>query len=97
MKCAGTPTLTTLTLTASGTGYSFTMPAGAYAFSIQARTAVDVLMGLNKADVESGGSPYITIKSGTVFNSPEMFRSMATTLWFSAGSNSIVLEILTWA
>ena len=97
MKPNAAPTVSILSLTNSGTGYSWTIPAACRAFSVQARTAVDVLMGTAQADVQAGGTNYITIKSGTVFNSPQDFASLGSTLWFSAGSNTITLEILTWA
>lgn len=92
-----TLTFTNLTLTTSGTGYSFTVPADCKAFSFQARTAVDLKVGKTQASVESGGTGYVTIKSGTVWNSPERFANVAEVYWFSAGSNSIVVEIVTWA
>jgi hypothetical protein len=93
-----TLTVTNLTLTTANTGYSWTPAGSVIGFSIQARTAVDVKVGATQASVESGGSSFATIKSGSVMNSPQDFGSKGTAvLWFSAGSSSIVLEIVSWA
>jgi hypothetical protein len=91
-----TLTITELTLTTANTGYSYAFGGNVKAFSIQARTAVDIKIGETAASVQAGGSNYLTLKSGTVFNSPERFASSAETLYFSAGTDGIKLEIATW-
>ena len=96
MRPNTTATITNLTLTSANTGYSFAVPALCRGFSVQCRTAADVRFGKAKVDVESGGSPFITIKSGTVFNSPEAFASANETYWFGSSSAGVVLEILSW-
>lgn len=98
LRIPTTLTVTNLTLTTANTGYSWTPGGTVVGFSIQARTAVDVKVGATQASVQSGGSSFATIKSGSVMNSPQDFASKGTvSFWFSAGTDGIVLEILSWA
>ena len=91
-------TVTNLTLTTANQGYAWTPDGNVKGFSIQARTAVDVKIGATEASVEGGGSSFVTIKSGSVMNSPQDFASKGTvSFWFSAGTDGIVLEIVSWA
>ena len=98
LRTPTTLTVTNLTLTTANQGYSWTPGGSVVGFSIQARTAVDVKLGATEASVEVGGSSFATIKSGSVMNSPQDFASKGTvSFWFSAGTDGIVLEIVSWA
>ena len=81
----------TLTLTDANTGYSITLPKNVTDISIQCRTANILKYGLNKADVEVGGSNYWTVKANSIdFDSN---TGLNDTLYFSSDFAGAVVEI----
>lgn len=79
-----------LTLTTKNTLYEYKLPDWTRAMSIQARPSVDVLV-YSKNDAMSD---YFTIKTTGTYWEPNIVFSGS--LWFSCGTDGIVLEIITW-
>ena len=83
----GAPTTTAITLS---TGGSHVLPARTGQFSVQCRTAADIKLNSNSTFT----THYVTIKSGTSYNSPvALFADQ--TLYFS-GTDALVVEVITW-
>lgn len=75
---------------------SYTLPDNCRQFQMQCRTAVDVRWAFETGYVAGPTAPYLTLKSGTVYSSPEKLAASGKTLYFAAGS-SVVVELLIWA
>lgn len=92
----GTPI--NLTLTLADTEYNAALPAGCQHFSFQCRTAFDIRFAFVTAKVATPTAPYLSLKSGGSFSSPEKL-SLATgfeTLYFASGQAGVVVEIIPW-
>ena len=69
-----------VTLTNADTEYSFVLPPGTKYYSMQCRTAFAVRHAVVSGLVAGPTAPYVTLKSGDWYNSPEKFRNYATAL-----------------
>lgn len=64
------PEIINATLTSADTEYSRQLPPGTKNFSLQCRTAFDVRFAFATGRVATPTAPYMTVKSGTWYNSP---------------------------
>lgn len=92
------PTTVNQTLTDANTEYSVALPAGCRYFRMQCRTAADVRYAFETGKVATPTAPYNTMKSGTVYQTPEKFMaSPGLTLYLAGGGAGLVVEIVTWS
>ena len=93
----GTPVNQTCTL--ADTEYSITLPAGCQHFSIQCRTAFAFRIAFVAGKVAAPTAPYITIKSGSSYTTPEKLSldaSITPTLFVASSEAGVVIEFLPW-
>lgn len=94
INLAGTqPTVYNKILTTNGTEYSQALPLNTTRFTLQARTAVDVKLCYTAS---GSGTTYLTVKSGSSYTE-ENIDCKDITLYMQAGSDGIVVEIVTWS
>lgn len=92
----GTPI--NLTLTSADTEYSTSLPAGCAHFSFQCRTAFDVRFAFVTGKVAGSTAPYLTLKSGNAFSSPEKLslKPGFETIYFASSQAGVVVEVVPW-
>ncbi len=92
----GTPI--NLTLTDANFEYSAALPGGCQHFSFQCRTAFDIRFAFVTGKVATPTAPYLTLKSGGSFSSPEKLSLAAgfETIYFASAQAGVVVEIIPW-
>ena len=84
-----------LTLTNADQEYTYTLPANCAGYSLQCRTGVDIRIGTVTGKVAGPTDPYLTLKAGEAYNSPERAVFQAgTTLYFASSTAGAVVEII---
>lgn len=93
------PAVQNLTLTVADTQYSLTLPAGCQHFSFQCRTAADIRFAWVTGKVATPTAPWITLKSGSSFSSPEKLslKPDYETIYFAGDAGGEVVELVAWA
>lgn len=92
-----TPVNTRLVLTNLDTQYSWTPPASTAYFTFQCRTAVDIRFAFTTGLVATPTEPYMTLKSGQAYNSPERgLLAPGTIVYFAGDAGGEVVEITYW-
>ena len=87
------PTTYNVTLVAANTEYAQSL-TGVKRLTIQCRTAYDVRWAYVGGKVAGSTSPYMTIKSGTVFQEDAL--AIRKTLFFASSKAGVVVEILVY-
>jgi hypothetical protein len=92
-----TPTVYNLTLTNANTEYSQAMPANCRGFEFLCRTAFDCRFAFVTGKVATPTAPYMTLKSGYVYSSPDLSQGASpSTLYFASATAAVVMEIMAW-
>jgi hypothetical protein len=91
-----TPTIQVVTLTDADTEYSLTLPVGTKHWSLQCRAAVDTRFAFVTALVATPTDPYMTLKSGVSYSSPEKFSGNPTIYMAHTAGSAPVMELLSW-
>lgn len=85
------------TCTVADTEYEIALPAGCQHFSIQCRTAFDVRFAFVTGKVATPTAPYLTLKSGQTYTSPEkMSLPTGKSLFVASSQAGVVVEVLPW-
>lgn len=94
-----TPTVYNVTTPAANTPISQALPANCKYFTIQARTDVAIRWAFVSGKVDAPTAPYLTLKAGQAYNSPEKLclSSSGLTLYFAEGTGGVVIEIIAWS
>ena len=92
-----TPTPYNLTLTSANTEYSQALPAGCKYFSVQNRSDNDLRLAFVTGKVAAPTAPYVTIKDGSAYNSPEKLCVGALTLYLASGTAGDIAEIVAYS
>lgn len=84
------------TLTDANTEYSQALSLSCRHFTMQCRTAVDVRFAFETGKVATPTAPYATMKSGSVYSSPEKFEVPVggLTVYLASGSAGVIVEII---
>lgn len=92
-----TPTLYNTTLTNVNTEYSQALPSGCRGFDMQCRTAKDVRFAFVTGKVAGPTAPYMTMKSGGAYSSPQLNQAAApSTVYLASSTAGVVVELLAW-
>ena len=93
-----TPSVTNLTLTTTNTEYSVVLKESTRFFTFQMRTAVDVRYAFVTGKVAGSTAPYMTLKSGGVYSSPEKLALPlgGLTVYFANTGGGVVVELTEW-
>jgi hypothetical protein len=87
-----------VTLTNANTEYSVALPAGSKSYSVQCRTAYDVRFSDVIGKVAAPADPFVTIKSGSSYNSPPHtdLNDALLTLYFASAQAGVVVEVVSY-
>ena len=92
-----TPTIYNVTLTDADTQYSQALPSNARFFEFQCLTAFDVRFAFETGKVATPTTPYLTLKSGGYYYSPEVNQGASpSTLYLASSEAAVVVQILAW-
>lgn len=99
MAAAMTKTVYNVALTTQNTEYSQALPADVRRIRFQARGSVDIRYAFETGKVATPTAPYMTLKSGQVYDWTALEGQFlgTITLYFAAGSNTQVAEVETWS
>lgn len=92
-----TPTVYNLTLTSANTEYSQALPDGCKYFSVQNRSDNDMRLAFVTGKVATPTAPYVTIKAGSAYNSPEKLCVGSATIYAASGTAGDVAEIIAYS
>lgn len=94
----GTPTLQNVTMTNADTEYYADIPAGTFRFSLQTRDGTAFRIAFVTEKVATPTEPYLTIREGGAYNSPDGIQvgSSALRVYLGCGTAAKVAEIITW-
>lgn len=95
-RSATAPVCTNKTLTNANTEYSHVLDAACKYFTIKCRTAFDVRFAFVTGKVAASTAPYMTLKSGESYSTPENWENAAQTLYLASTTAGVVVEILEW-
>lgn len=95
-KPSTTPTVSNVPLTLANTEYSHAFGTNTRYWSMQCRTAFDVRYAFATGKVAGPTAPYMTMKSGGAYNTPENLNNAGTTLYLASAQAGVVVEILEW-
>lgn len=90
------PQVFNVDLTAQNTEYSQELPAGTTRIRFQCRDGTDIRYAFETGKVATPTAPYMTLKSGQVYDAGRLFLNKGT-IYFACGSNSKVVELEAWA
>lgn len=91
-----TISITNLTITTLDTQYSQALQVGCRRLRIRCRTAAAIRIAFVTGKVAASTAPFLTIKSGEVWDSGDGFNGYGQTLYVGAGAGSLVAEIEEW-
>lgn len=94
--CQVEPTVYVLSLVTANTEYSQALPDNTRVFTVQLREAHDTRLAFATGKVAGSTDPFLTLKSGQAFNSPEKLASSGQTIYAACGTANVHLEILVW-
>ncbi len=94
-----TPAVSNLTLTVADTEYSVALPAGCKYFTFQCRTAADIRFAFVTGKVAAPAAPWMTLKSGQTFNSPEKLTMIpaVASIFFAGDAGGEIVEFIAWS
>lgn len=94
----GIPTIQNVTMTLADTEYYADIPAGTFRFSLQTRDGTAFRIAFATGKVATPTEPYITIREGGAYNSPDAIQISSSDLriYFGCDSASKVIELITW-
>lgn len=94
-----TPVVTNLTLAVADTQYSIAVPAGCKYFTFQCRTAVDIRFAFVTGKVAAPTAPWMTLKSGQAYNSPEKLTMIpdVALIYFAGDAGGEIVEFIAWS
>lgn len=95
-RSAITPVVTAKTLTNANTEYSHALDSVCKYFSIQCRSAFDVRFAFATGKVAGSTDPYMTLKAGQTYSTPEDWENGASTIYLASPQAGVVVEILEW-
>lgn len=91
------PTVSNLTLVAADTEYSVALPASCKYFQFQCRTAVDIRFQFVTGKVAVPTAPWMTLKSGQAYNSPEkLTMAPGLSVFFAGDAGGEIVEFIAW-
>lgn len=92
-----TPTIYNVTLTLADTEYSQAMPNNCRFIEFQCLTAFDVRWAFETGKVAAPTEPYMTLKSGRSYSSPQIDQETSpSTLYFASSQAAVVVQIIVW-
>lgn len=92
------PTIYNVTLTVANTEYSQAMPYYCRGFEFQCRTEHDIRFAFQTGYVATPTAPYMTLKAGDYYYSPDISQDTAqSTLYFASATAGAVVEIVSWS
>lgn len=92
-----TPTVYNVNLAVADTEYSQAMPTNCRYFEFQCRTAFDVRFAFVTGKVAAPTAPYMTLKSGGYYYSPQMSQENSpSTLYLASSQADVDVEIIAW-
>jgi hypothetical protein len=90
------PAVSNVAITDANTEYPLALPEGCTRLRFQCRDGTDIRYAFETGKVAGSVSPYMTLKSGQVYDSARLFLNK-NTLYLAAGSGSKVVEVEAWA
>lgn len=90
----GTPLNTTLVT--ADTEYPITLPAGCQHFSFQCRSGAEVRFAFATGKVAASTAPFLTLKAGQTYTSPEKMALASATLYVASSVAGVIVEVLPW-
>lgn len=93
-SAATAPVCTNKTLTSADTEYSHAFSASCKYYSIQCRTGYDVRFAFVTGKVAASTTPYMTLKAGQSYSSPENWENAGGTLYLASTTAGVIVEIL---
>jgi hypothetical protein len=91
-----TPTAYNLTLTNADTEYHQDLSAHCRGFEFQCRTETTIRFAFVTDVVHDSASPYMTLKAGDWYSSPDLHIVGASILYFASATAGVVMEIIEW-
>lgn len=92
-----TPTMYNKTLTSADTQYSQALPSNVRFFEFQCLSNFDIRFAFETGKVATPTSPYMTLKAGAYYYSPEINQGASpSTLYLASGQAGVVVQILAW-
>lgn len=92
-----TPAIYNVTLTLADTEYSQALPANCRFFEFQCLTEFDVRFAFETGKVAAPTAPYMTLKSGGYYFSPQINQEGSpSTLYLASSEAGVVVQILAW-
>ena len=92
-----TPTVYIATLTTATTEYTQALPTNCRMFEFQCQSENTVRFAFTTGKVAIPTSPYMTLKAGDFYSSPQIYQAATPgTLYLASDTAAVKVEILTW-
>ena len=91
------PAMYNIILTTADTEYNQALPANCRFFEFQCLTSFDIRFAFVTDKVATPASPYMTLKSGSYYYSPQIYQgNTPLTLYLASAQAGVVIQLLAW-